>query len=294
MNIALCTDEKYSFPCGVCVTSILENNKECECNIYILTPGLKKDTIEKYNLLSTTYGQKIEIIKIDNKNFNSLKISDRFPISIYYRYLLPQLLNREKVLYLDCDIIVTGKLTDLWDTDIKDYACGVVEDQKSDDITIQNRLGLYRNYFNSGVLLMNLNFWRKNNTSTALIDFIYRNPEKCLYPDQDALNYILGDNVMFLEYKYNYQEQMLLPKEEQYLHKDKWSNLLPANETPTIIHYTCKIKPWIKNCVHPLKQEFIKYKNSSPWANNEIEQQYSFIEKLRKIHQFCIYIFKYR
>lgn len=292
MNIALCADEKYSYPCGVCITSILENNKECECNIYILTPGLKNDTIEKFNLLSKTYGQNIEIIKIDNKNFNNLKISDRFPISIYYRYLLPQLLNTEKVLYLDCDIIVTGKLTDLWNTDIRDLACGVVEDQKSDDITIQNRLGLYRNYFNSGVLLMNLDFWRKNNTSTALIDFIYRNPEKCLYPDQDALNYILGDNALFLEYKYNYQEQMLFPKERQYLHKDKWSNLLPADETPTIIHYTCDIKPWIKNCSHPLKHHFTKYKACSPWKINKIRPLYSFREKIRKILHFCSFVLK--
>ena len=88
MNIALCTDEKYSFPCGVCITSILENNKGIECNIYILTPGLKTETIDKFKLLERNYLQKIEIIVINEKIFNGLKISNRFPTSIYYRFLL--------------------------------------------------------------------------------------------------------------------------------------------------------------------------------------------------------------
>lgn len=292
MNIALCTDEKYAYPCGVCITSILKNNKDEECNIYILTPGLKENTIARFNLLAKTYHKKIEIIIIDDSLFANLKICPRFPISIYYRFLLPQLLKTEKVLYLDCDIIVTGNLRKLWDTDISNYACGVIEDQNSDDITIQNRLEQYRDYFNSGVLLINLNYWRKNKTSSTLVDFISNNPEKCLYPDQDALNYILGDKVLFLEYRYNYQEQMLLPKEGQFLHKNKWKNLLETKEIPTIIHYTGGIKPWIKNCSHPLKTEFIKYKNISNWNDFKIKPKYNFWEKIRNIYQHCFFILK--
>lgn len=292
MNIALCADERYSFPCGVCVTSILENNRDEKCNIYILTPGLNEKSLAKFNRLSEIYQQKIEIITIDDSLFKNLKVSDRFPISIYYRFLLPQLVKSEKVLYLDCDIIVTGNIKALWDTDITNYACGVIEDQKSDDITIQNRLGQYQPYFNSGVILMNLNYWREHNISSALTDFIYHNLEKCLYPDQDALNCILGNKVLFLEYKYNYQEQMLLPKREQYLHMDKWKNLLPPEVIPTIIHYTCDIKPWIKNCSHPLKQHFIKYKNISPWKDCKVKPLYNLCEKLKKILHFCSFVLK--
>ena len=283
MNIALCTDEKYSFPCGVCVTSILENNKEEGCCIYILTDGLKQETIEKFKQLQNKYKQKIDIITINDKLFDGLKISDRFPKSIYYRFLLPQLLNEDKIIYLDCDIIVTSSLKELWDTDINNFACAAVEDQMSDDIIIQNRIGLYKDYFNSGVLLINLNYWRREQIADKLIEFIRENPEKCIYPDQDALNYILHDKVKFLEYKYNYQELFFLEKEKIALHKTKWDNLLPNNITPTIIHYTGFIKPWHKGCPHPYKQMFIKFKANSPWKKEKLRSRHSLKWKILRI-----------
>ena len=292
MNIALCTDEKYSFPCGVCITSILENNKNEECNIYILTTGLKKETIEKIEQLKETYHQNIEIKILDESIFKGLKISDRFPVSIYFRYLLPQLLEGEKTIYLDCDTIVTKNLKELWQTNIEDYACGVVEDQMSDDIRIQNRIGHNKDYFNSGMLLINLEFWRKNQIAKQLIEFIYNNPEKCIYPDQDALNYILHNKVRFLEYKYNFQEFFYLPKEETFLHRSKWRNLIFDGDKPTIIHYTNHIKPWIKSCTHPDKTVFLKYHAISPWKNKKIKSPFTFMQKIAAIIKYPMHVFR--
>lgn len=292
MNIALCTDEKYSFPCGVCVTSILENNKEEGCCIYILTDGLKQETIEKFKQLQNKYKQKIDIITINDKLFDGLKIGDRFPKSIYYRFLLPQLLNEDKIIYLDCDIIVTSSLRNLWDTDINNFACAVVEDQKSDDITIQNRLGLYKDYFNSGVLLINLEYWREKDIANKLIEFIHKNPDICLYPDQDALNYVLCDRVKFLDYKYNYQELFYQPKEHILLHKNKWKKLDLAGSTPTIMHYTGCIKPWVKACPHPYKELFIKYQAISPWKDKKIRSRYTIKWKIAGIIEQIKYYWK--
>ncbi len=292
MNIALCTDEKYSFPCGVCITSVLENNKGEVCNIYIMTTGLERDTINKFERLGKIYKQKIKLIILDDKVFEGLKICDRFPKSIYFRFLLPQLLKVDKVLYLDCDIIVTNSLRELWETEIEDFACGVVEDQKSDDIRIQNRFGLYKRYFNSGVLLINLEYWRKEQTADKLVEFINKNPEKCVYPDQDALNYLLHDKVKFLEYKYNYQEFFYLPKEDTFLHKNKWHNLLDEGEIPVIIHYTNYTKPWITSCNHPQKHIFMEYQSISLWKNHKIKSPYTIKGKIAAIIKHFIHILK--
>ncbi len=292
MNIALCTDEKYSYPCGVCITSILENNKDEECNIYILTNYLSEKTLSKFHRLSEKYKQNIEIIIINDKTIDGLKVSTIFPKSIYYRFLLPQLLNKEKVLYLDCDIIVTSNLRKLYDTEISHYACAAVEDQASDDITIRNRIGIYDDYFNSGVLLMNLNYWRKNNTANKLIDFIYENPNICEFPDQDALNIVLHGKVFFLEYKYNYQEIFYWNKSRLYLHKNKWGKLLTNNTLPTIIHYSTSSKPWYKGCTHPLKSVFHKFKNISPWKKERLKPKYSIIKKIGIIAKNAIYLLR--
>lgn len=291
MNIAFCTDEKYSYPCGVCITSIFENNKNEKCDIYILTDGLKHKTIEKFNHLGAIYKQKINIINIGNQLFENLKVSNRFPKSIYYRFLLPQLLDEEKVIYFDCDIIVTSSLKDLWNTDIKDFACGVVEDQMSDDIIIQNRIGLYKDYFNSGMLLMNLDYWRKNNITEKITEFILHNPAICVYPDQDAMNFKLYNKVKFLEYKYNYQELFFVPKERIFLHKGKWTNLVLDRSTPVVMHYTGHFKPWHKGCTHPYKKLFIKFKAISPWKKEKLKSRHTLkwkISRIIGIIKYCI------
>ncbi len=291
MNIAFCTDEKYSYPCGVCITSILENNKD-ECNIYILTDGLTTKTIKKFKQLEERYKQKIEIINVNNQLFNGLKVCDRFPKSIYYRFLLPLLINEEKIIYFDCDIIVTSDLKGLWDTDIKDYACGAVEDQMSDHIIIQNRIGLYRDYFNSGVLLMNLDYWRKNNITKRITEFILQNPSICVYPDQDAMNFVLFDKVKYIEYKYNYQELFYEPKERIFLHKEKWGKLIPEGSVPAVMHYTGHFKPWHKGCTHPYKEIFLKFKAISPWKKERLKSRHTLKWKFLKIIGQIIYCLK--
>ena len=291
MNIALCTDDKYAFPCGVCITSILENNKNEECNIYILTEGLSESTKAKFKALERTYNQTITILTIDARDFDELKRSNRFPKSIYFRFLLPKLIKGEsKILYLDCDIIVTKELKELWNTDISNYACGVIEDQRSDDIRVQNNIEIYDTYFNSGVLLMNLEYWRENDIAKKLTDFIYNNPEKCEYPDQDALNFVLYKKVHYLDYTYNYQELMLLAPKECFLHKSKWHKLLGCNETPAVIHYTGGVKPWILTCTHKFKSEFLKYKENSPWKKEKLKPRYTFIQKIMLIRRITLNI----
>lgn len=284
MNIALCTDKKYAFACGVCVTSILENNKGEECNIYIITEGLDEESIKLFGVLTQKYNQCIYIIRIEEERLKTLKASDRFPRSIYLRYLLPELIKEEKVLYLDCDIIVTQNIKELYDTDISAFACGVIEDQNSDDIRLQNNLCLYKPYFNSGVLLMNLDWWRKKKTTDELIAFIYNNPDKCTFPDQDALNYILNDQILFLDFTYNYQDTFFNRPEDIFLHKSKISQLNKTQTNPpAIIHFTNPLKPWHKNCKHQLRNYFIYYKDISPWKDVKLKHYYPMHRRIANI-----------
>lgn len=262
IHIALCTDKHYAIACLACATSILENNKENEIFIHIITKELSKDIKTYFKNLSSKYNQRIEIITISEKHFSNLKISNRFRESIYYRFLIPDLIGSEKVLYLDSDTIIINSLKDLWEIDLRNFACGAIEDQASDDIRIHNRIETDTPYFNSGVLLINTAYWKQNSISQKLTDFIYKNPEKCVYPDQDALNIILKNKIKYLPYRYNFQEKLYQPSfQDLFIHRKKWNTISEEKKLAIIIHFTDNAKPWHIECNHPLKEMFSQYLN---------------------------------
>lgn len=277
IEIGLCTDENYAMPCGICITSILENNKNIPVRIHILTEKLSSGSIQKFRKTASLYNQQIEIHIIDFSIFNHYPTTSQFQKSIYFRFLFPAILPNSinKLLYIDCDTIINNELLTLWNTDLKNYYCGVIEDQGSDDIRIHNRIDLHENYFNSGILLINLDLWRKNMISEQCMQYIQKNPEKCIYPDQDALNVILQKKIYWLHFKYNLQENLFWRKELLFLRKEKWSEIEEAKIKPTIIHFCGFIKPWHKDCKHPLTQIFIYYKKISLWKDIKLTYKQS-------------------
>ena len=101
--------------------------------------------------------------------------------------MIPKILpnNISKALYLDCDLIINGNISSLFTIDLNDYASGAVFDGGTDDIRTYNRLKYSsgNGYFNAGVLLMNLEYWRINNVMESLFSFIKEHPERLMFWD---------------------------------------------------------------------------------------------------------------
>lgn len=259
MNFALSLNDKYVMPCLALATSIFENNKTSDCHIYLLTDGLTEENVSKFDRLASIYNQQITIKKVPKELYDNLPFIKRYTFAAYNRFMIADLIDGDKVLYLDGDIIVRHDLSNLWNTPLDGYAGGVVEDQRGDNIFVHNLNKIATPYFNSGVLLINLNYWRQNNIGQKMANYLKKNADTCLYPDQDAANKILSDKVLFLDYKYNFQEDWFQPTNEWQIHFSKWDRILAAREDPAIVHYCRGLKPWFKECVHPLKHEFIRY-----------------------------------
>lgn len=288
IHIGLCTDENYAMPCGICITSIFENNKNHSICIHLVCENLESKTLDKILSLAEKYGQEIKIYPIDSSLFMNLPISDRYKVSIYFRLLFPSLLPADvsRILYLDCDIIILKDLSKLMDIPLYDYACGVVEDQFSDDVRNKNRINKYDDYFNTGVLLFNLDVWRKQDLATKCIQFMSDHPELSIYPDQDALNVVLNNNVLWLDSIYNFQEGLFCKKGELLLHKDKWDKVDRSINDIVILHYSFSIKPWHKECNHPFKELFLHYKKMSPWKSYPIAfWNKNFVSKCRYYYE---------
>lgn len=258
-NFALCTDENFVVPALVCITSIFETNSCHECHITVLTEGLSDKSICKFNQLSSKYNQTIDVVRIEKDRFKNLITYGRYPTSMYFRFLLPEILRGEdKVLYLDCDILVRRNLLDLFSLDIDGYSCGVVLDQQCDDVQIANRLRIDSPYFNSGVMLMNLKEWRSQNYAEKIVDYLAKHPEKCVYPDQDALNVVLSGTVKYLDFSYNLQEMWLTMLDYARFSHKRYPELDKAKINPHIIHFCVGDKPWYHECGNPYKTEYLK------------------------------------
>lgn len=261
-HIIFATDNNYAMPCMVAIASLLCNTDCKDCDIHILTEGFNsKNTAVLERLKRLFHGAKIQLdIVKENTTLNNAIVSTRFPIANFFRLLIPSIFDFDKVLYLDCDIIVNRDISDLWNTDISNHACAMVTDQDSEDITLHNRINSYEiTYFNAGVLLMNLNYWREKKVAEKLFCFMKDYPERCLYPDQDAINAALGGNILELPCQYNVQENWYKPESMWKVHRRRWENIHNALQSPVIIHYTGHDKPWTKVCPHPLSTLYHKY-----------------------------------
>lgn len=275
INIVFCIDDNFTSHCGVLMTSICENKGNENIHFHILIDTIKMSNEKLLTRIAKKYSQLITYYKVDHQKLENCPIrkDDHVSIAAYFRILIPLIIpdSVDKVLYLDCDIVVLSDLDDFWNTDIKNNAVGVVPDMFSQDIRVFNRLDyeMHLGYFNSGVLLMNLDYWRANNLSIRILDYIDKNPDKLIYWDQDALNYVLRNEKMNMPLRYNVQEGFYW--QDPFLAKKYWQEMFKAAENPVILHYTGIIKPWYKECKHPKRDLYLKYLYLSPWHNSKIK-----------------------
>ena len=283
MEILSCCDSNFVIPMGVMLHSICVNNNNANLNFHVIID--ESVTNGQQEELRKTVGNKgnlsFYLIDIEHiKQYLVIKV-ENFPRSVYYRLLMADVLPStiHKILYLDADIIVRKCLDELWNRDVSKVAVAGVRNQ-SDGARFWERLEYPKEYgyFNSGVLLFNLDFMRKHQLTKKMIDFIIENPKKLLMPDQDVLNYVLKDCKLDLDLKYNVQEGFYrVPPTIVDCNK---KDLMKAVSDPVIVHFT-KEKPWTKKCNHPLKDVYYSYKQETIWAHNMFMEQFHY-PKLRR------------
>lgn len=279
MNILIGFEHNYLMPYGVMLQSLIENNQGTPIHVYAII-GNNVTAQDKEQLTSIVCQNKEN--KIEYFNFITKDISD-FPIqtwthfreSCYYRLFAPSVLPKdvEKILYLDGDMVVCHDLKELWKTDISKYAVAGVMNQ-TEDVMCYNRLHypLRKRYINNGVLLINLDFWRKNHLEDRFVDVILNHPEMIVMADQDVLNHVVQDSKIMLPLKYNVQEKFYYKLDHMTF--DYWERkeeIEEAIHTPWIIHYAGNIKPWMANCIHPLKGVFFEYRKNTIWRNDALQ-----------------------
>ena len=282
MNITFSADNKYAQFLGVTLCSIFENKRgSYNINIYVLDGGIEKENKEKLKSLVSKYSENIHFIKIDNSFFKDFYISGHITHATYYRILIPKLLqDLDKILYLDCDIIVLKDIFELYNINIDNYLFAAVNEGVLDR---QKELRMPENepYFNAGVMLMNLKRWREENISEKIIQFIKDNPKKLKNWDQDALNATMYGKWLNLNIKFNYTK--LLREKNKLQQKEIKDNV-------SVIHYT-NLKPWNYLCMDPLKYKYFLYLEKTDWKTIKIIDKNLKNILIKFLEKFALFLF---
>lgn len=251
INIAMICDENFAVLTKNCIrTIILTKHKETTIKVYIIGVDLTEKT--QNNFLSlTNKSVQIHIINKSNDFANIAQAGHRVSPAALFKFQLPDIIFEDKCLYLDGDIAVLDDLSDLYHTNIENkYAAmaidWVAEKRQKDHIRLQ-----HRNYFNSGVMLLNLKKMRKDNITEKLLTD-KKNDTFHRYMDQDAFNRVLYPDIVLLDEKYNFHEEYdkLKNKDENYAYLKTINNIVCR-------HYT-KYKP-TQDLKFPHSEQFWQY-----------------------------------
>ncbi|MBX9186356.1 MULTISPECIES: glycosyltransferase family 8 protein [Clostridium] len=241
LNIMIAINNNYFEICKTMLFSLMKYNNDRKINIYLLNKSLSDEKINDISKYIEAMGGKFKNIAVSDNDLPELPIViNRFSIEMYYRIIAQKLLPKDldKVLWLDADIIINGKLDRFYDQSFNDKYLVVCKDfyEKEKEIQdIKKRMDINDKhvYFNSGVILFNLNKIRRSITEEDIKNCLIKYRDKLTYPDQDILNYLYQNNVKYdNEYIYNFQVNNL-----RSLTKDQLNSI-------KIIHYSGARKPW--------------------------------------------------
>jgi len=250
MNLLVTLDSKYIRPLKVMLASLFINNQPEEFDIYLIHSRIKDEEIADIESFVNSYGQKLFVIKIDNSYFDNAPVIFHYTKEMYYRLLACKFLpsDLDRILYLDPDILVINPVRKLYETELDGYLYAaayhsILPVKKINSI----RLYPYKinAYFNSGVLLMNLDLQRKLMDEKTIFDFVEKNRSKLIMPDQDIINVLYAKQIKCLDEKlYNYDVRYY--RYYKKITNDNFDMDYVIRNT-VLLHFCGKKKPWNKS-----------------------------------------------
>lgn len=247
INILVTLDSGYIKPLKVMLKSLFINNPEESFSVYLLHSSIKDEELLDLDKYIISQGHDFEAIFIGDDLFHNAPVLLHYTKEMYYRLLAWKVLPKglDRILYLDPDILVINPIRDLYDTDIEGFLYAAAYHDKISIREINKiRFNAYdlEAYYNSGVLLMNLELQRQSVDEQAIFEFVENNKSKLVMPDQDTLNCLYSKQIKSIDEKlYNYDARFY----NYYKIKSNglW-NMDQVIRNTVILHFCGKKKPW--------------------------------------------------
>lgn len=235
------SDDNYVPFLSVAVNSLIENaSKDYNYDIIVLNSGLTAENMERIKKYENDYvNVKFEDVKPKIENITnelSLRLRDYYSISIFYRLFIPSLFkNYSKAIYLDADVVLVDDISKLYNEDMEGFLVGGVPDEVVNNDEVFREYSIKAldlepgNYFNSGVLLMNLDEFRKEKIEEKFLHILEKYNFDVIAPDQDYLNFLCKGKVKYVNRGWDRMPNIDEKFDDSNLH---------------LIHFNMFQKPW--------------------------------------------------
>ena len=240
------------------------------CVHYLHDAGLPRAARRRLERVAAKGGGSVRFWEVAEERVADLRVHGYFTSAMWYRVLLPELLaDRPRVLYLDVDTLALAPIAPLWDVDLDGALVAAVtnvfEAWRGTEHT--DALGLeQRDYFNSGVLLFNLDEMRRSDTVAELRRVAAERADDLLWPDQDVLNLVLGPRRVALAPRWNAMNSVMLFDNAAEVFGAE--AVEEARRDPAIRHFEGPgaNKPWEKGSTTPHRDAYHAHLRATPWG----------------------------
>lgn len=261
IHVCFSTDNHYAPYCGAAILSMLQNKApEDPISIYILHQSLSADNQEKLASLGRPFSCSVRLIRLGDDEFRHFPLAAGMHLTVetYFRLAIPRLFpEAQKIIYLDCDILVKGSLKELFDIDTGKRPLGMTLEVTASSET-----------YNSGVILYNCDIWRQEQLEATAYAYIQRNRETLTFPDQDTINAVLKGRIYTLDTKWNKQIPLLSSQRGD--PSAFWS--LQAGDI--VIHFIGECKPWHGLADNAAVEEYMQLARLLPWEVPDLRSRY--------------------
>jgi lipopolysaccharide biosynthesis glycosyltransferase len=265
VNVVFGSDKGYIAHLAVALCSLFDNNPDLALNVYILNSDIDPPSWKKIQSIADRYDQKLIDLKVSEKDLEGLVTTWHFTLATYYRLFIPEKLSVDRVLYLDVDIVVNGSIRELYRTDLGDSFLAAVREPDFDRHE-QLEMSKQANYFNAGVMVINLDKWREERLKESVIAMVKRKPEAMVFSDQCGINSVVNGRWTEVDPKFNLVH--FYAREDLSNFKGMFpDNVLDdARRHPVIIHFSGASKPWHFHRKHPFRHLYWKYRRKTPFT----------------------------
>ena len=282
MNILYTFNDKFVPQVASSIISVCENNQATtQINFFVISMGITKRHQQQLRKMVEKYGRKITFYELDDYKlyFDYAFDTGSFHPIILVRLLLDKFLPKDvdKIIYMDGDTICVGNLNELYSCKMDGKIVGMCMEptvNPRDRKKLNLRGG---EYYNSGVMLIDLKKWRKEKVGEKMFDYLKINQgkPKFVVNDQDILNVYFRDRIYILPPKYNYTNMLdnynyktlcKLTKPAKYVSKGIFDE---ARREPVVIHYLGFDRPWYKYSTHKYRDEYKKYLKMTEWKDTQ-------------------------